>query len=187
MRFIETPLAGAFVIELEVLEDERGYFARTFCVEEFAKRGLVTAIAQCSVSFNARKGTLRGLHYQAAPHGEVKLVRCTRGAIFDVIVDLREEAETFGTWYGVELTAANGRMLYIPKGMAHGFQTLMDESEVAYQMSETYHPERARGVRWDDARIGVRWPEVVKAMSERDRSLPGLENCTVQHQGPHVA
>lgn len=174
MRFIETPLAGAFVVEPENLNDERGLFARVFCVETFSKYGLVTEVAQRSVSYNARKGTLRGMHYQAAPHGEVKLVRCTRGAVFDAIVDLREEGPTFGRWFSIELSADNRRMLYIPTGMAHGFQTLEDDSEVDYQMSVPYHPESAHGIRWDDPQIGIRWPEDDRVISERDRSLPLL-------------
>lgn len=169
MRFTATPLIDARVVDLEKIEDERGYFARTWCRGEFAQHGLEERLVQCSTSFNALKGALRGLHYQAAPHAETKLVRCTRGAVFDVIADLRPSSATFLRWFGVELTADNGRMLYIPKGFAHGFQTLAHDSEVFYQMDEFYEPSAARGVRWDDPLLGVRWPLPVTVISEKDR------------------
>lgn len=172
MRFTETPLRGAFVIELDLLEDERGHFARTFDVNEFAEHGLDPAVVQCNTSFNTRRGTLRGMHYQADPDGEAKLVRCTRGSIFDVAVDLRPGSDTRGRWFGVELSASNARMLYIPAGMAHGFQTLADESEVHYQMSHQYVPEQARGVRFDDPAFGIEWPLADPIVSERDRQFP---------------
>lgn len=171
--FRETELHGAFVIELEGREDERGFFARTFCQEEFEACGLNPRVAQCNVSFNRIKGTLRGMHYQAAPYEEAKLVRCTMGAICDVAIDLRRDSFTFKQWVVVELTAGNRKMLYIPERFAHGFQTLEDETEVFYQMSELYHPECTRGVRWDDPAFGIKWPEVEnRIMSEKDRSYP---------------
>ena len=147
MIFTETRLAGAYLIEPERIEDERGFFARTWCRDEFERHGLNPRLVQCNVSYNARRGTLRGMHYQAKPHEEAKLVRCTRGAIYDVIVDLRPDSPTYRQWVAAELTAENRRMLYIPEGFAHGFQTLADETEVFYQMSELFHPESARGVR----------------------------------------
>ncbi len=176
MIFRETALPGAFVIDLEKRGDERGFFARTWCRREFQEHGLDTDIAQCSVSFNARRGTLRGLHYQAPPHGEVKLVRCTRGAVYDVIVDLRPESPTFLGWLAVELAAESGRMLYVPERFAHGFQTLVDGTEVAYQISEYYTPEAGRGVRWDDPALGIEWPDVdERTISEKDRSWPDVD------------
>lgn len=175
MRFTDTPLAGAVVIDLEPVHDERGFFARSWCRDEFAARGLSGAIAQCSVSFNARRRTLRGLHYQAAPYEEVKAVRCTQGAIYDVIVDLRPESSTYLGWFGVELSAANRRMLYVPKGVAHGFLTLSDATEVYYQISEPYVAHAARGVRWNDPRFGIEWPAPPEVISERDRSYPDFE------------
>ncbi len=175
MRFVPTPFEGAFIIELELLEDERGYFARTFCQNEFQARGAAPVVAQCNISFNRRRGTLRGLHYQAKPHEEAKLVRCTRGAIWDVIVDLRGGSATLFHWFAAELTADNLRALYAPPGFAHGFQTLADDSEVLYQMSEFYHPESARGVRWDDPVIGITWPIRDPVLSLNDRSYPLLE------------
>jgi dTDP-4-dehydrorhamnose 3,5-epimerase len=170
MIFRETPIAGAVLIELEPLVDERGAFARTFAVDEFAAHGLETRVVQCNTSTNARAGTLRGLHYQAPPCAEAKLVRCVRGSIFDVVVDLRPESPTYCAWYGAELSAANGRMLFVPTGVAHGFQTLENDSEVLYQMSEAYSAEHARGVRWDDPAFGIEWPETdARTMSDRDR------------------
>lgn len=175
MKFLPTPLAGALVVEPELLADERGFFARTYCREEFAAHGIAAPVDQCSISFNAASGTLRGLHYQAAPHGETKLVRCTAGAIFDVIVDLRERSPTYRRWFSVELSAANRRMLLVPPGMAHGFQTLEDATEVEYQISPSYRPEAARGVRWDDPVLGVAWPPAAaRHISERDLSFPWL-------------
>ena len=175
MKFLPTPLAGAYLIELEQLDDERGFFARSFCQNEFKAHGLDPVVAQCNVSFNRRRGTLRGLHYQAAPHAEAKLVRCTRGAVWDVIVDLRKGSLTVRQWHAAELTADNRRALYIPDGFAHGFQTLADDSEVLYQMSEFYHPESARGVRWDDPTLAIRWPLKEPVMSPRDREFPALD------------
>lgn len=169
-----TPLAGAYAVELERLEDERGFFARSFCRDEFRSRGLASVVAQCNVSWNPRRGTLRGLHFQAAPHEEAKLVRCTRGAIWDVIVDLREGSPTRLRWHALELTAENRTALYVPEGLAHGFQTLSDDAEVLYQMSVPYHADLARGVRWDDPRIGIRWPLADPIVSARDRAYPLL-------------
>jgi dTDP-4-dehydrorhamnose 3,5-epimerase len=171
VKFVPTGLAGAYVVEPERLEDERGYFARTFCRDEFITHGLNPNLVQCSVSFNLKKGTLRGMHYQGKPHEEAKLVRCTRGTIFDVIIDIRTGSPTFKKWLSVELSAINTRMLYIPEGFAHGFQTLEDGSEVFYQMSEKYFPESARGIRWNDPAVGVRWPLPDPVISQRDAGL----------------
>lgn len=170
MIFIETKLKGAFIIEPEPLEDERGFFARTFDQKEFEAHGLNPRVAQCNISFNKKKGTLRGMHYQIAPYEEAKLVRCTKGAIYDVIIDLRPESPTFKQWIAVELTAENRRMLYAPEGVAHGFQTLEDNTEVFYMMSEFYHPECARGVRWNDPAFGIEWPIKEKTVSSKDNS-----------------
>jgi dTDP-4-dehydrorhamnose 3,5-epimerase len=176
MVFKELPLRGAFVIEIEPREDERGFFARTFCSQEFAAHGLETRISQCSISSNARRGTLRGMHWQADPNGEEKLVRCTRGALYDVIVDLRRDSPARGRWAALELSQDNHRMLYIPKGFAHGFQTLEDNTEVFYQISVAYQPDAARGIRWDDPTIAIDWPDVSeRIISERDRNLPLFE------------
>ena len=173
MIFTDTPLDGAKVIELEPARDQRGWFARTFDADLFRERGLHPAIVQCSTSFNERTGTLRGMHYQEEPHGEPKLVRCTRGAVFDVIVDLRPESQTYCGWFGIELAPDGGKMVYIPSGFAHGFQTLVDASEVHYQMGYEYVPEAALGVRWDDPAIGITWPATEeRIISERDRGFP---------------
>jgi len=170
--FNETRLKGIFIVEPERIEDERGFFARTWCRHEFEARQLNTNLVQCSISFNQKKGTLRGLHYQAAPYEEVKLIRCTMGSIYDVVVDLRPLSPTFKQWLAVELTAENRKMLYIPEGLAHGFQTLEDHTEVLYQMSEFYHPECARGVRWNDPAFGIDWPLNVQIISIRDQQYP---------------
>jgi dTDP-4-dehydrorhamnose 3,5-epimerase len=172
VRFRETPVDGVLVVELERFEDERGSFARTFDIAQFAERGLDVRVDQCSTSFNARAGTLRGMHYQAAPHGEVKLVRCTRGAIFDAVVDLRPESPSFMGWFGAELSAENGDALYIPEGCAHGFLTLADASEVLYQIATPYVPEATRGVRWSDPAFGIEWPAAPLIMSQRDAEYP---------------
>ena len=172
MIFTETKLAGAFVIELERHEDERGFFARSFCQREFETRDLNPNVTQCNISFNKRKGTLRGMHFQTAPFAETKLVRCTTGSIFDVIVDLRPASRTFKKHFAVELSAANRRMLYIPEEFAHGFQTLEDNTEVFYQMSQVYSAEHARGVRWNDPAFGIQWPDDERIMNERDRTYP---------------
>ena len=172
MLFEPTPLAGAFVLEAERLEDDRGFFARTFCRNDFREAGLEPDLVQCSLSFNHRKGTLRGMHYQAAPHQEAKLVRCTMGAIHDVILDLRPDSPTFKESFGVELSANNRRALYIPAGLAHGFLTLTDDAEVFYQMSVPFHPGAARGVRWNDPAFGIEWPAEPRILSDRDRTYP---------------
>jgi len=170
--FTETKLAGAFVIEQERRTDERGFFARTFCQREFEAHGLKTQVVQCNVSFNRRKGTLRGMHYQAAPFAEAKLVRCTSGSIYDVIIDLRPSSATFKKYFAAELSAGNGRMLYIPEDFAHGFQTLQDDTEVFYQMAQSYSAEHARGVRWNDPAFGIAWPECERIIIERDKNYP---------------
>jgi dTDP-4-dehydrorhamnose 3,5-epimerase len=175
LRFLPTALAGAYVIEQERHADERGFFARTWCAQEFERNGLEPTLAQCSVSFNHRRATLRGLHYQAPPFAEVKLVRCTRGALYDVAVDLRPDSPTFRRWVSVELTEDNGRALYIPRGFAHGFYTLVDGTEVAYQISTPYRPEAARGLRWDDPFHGVVWPGPVEVIAPRDRDYPTVD------------
>jgi len=175
MIFRETPLAGVWLLEPERIADERGFFARTYCRRDFAARGLDPAIAQCSVSFNHRRGTLRGLHFQAAPHEEVKLVRVTRGAVWDVIVDLRPESPTYARHFSIVLSAEDRNELYIPKGMAHGFQTLEDGTEVFYQISGFYASDSARGYRWDDPSFAIPWPEPVTVISEKDRNLPLFE------------
>jgi dTDP-4-dehydrorhamnose 3,5-epimerase len=175
MIFQDTKLRGVVEIQIEPKLDERGFFARTWCQKEFEKKGLNSELVQCSVSFNARKGTLRGMHYQAAPHAEAKLVRCTRGVIYDVVIDLRFGSQTFRDWVAVMLTAERRNMVYAPEGCAHGFLTLADESEVFYQMSEFYNADSARGVRWNDPAFGILWPDAVQVMSERDRTYPDFE------------
>ena len=170
MIFNETKLKGAYIVEIDPVEDERGFFARSFCAKEFEKHGLNPHIAQCNISYNEKKGTLRGMHYQVAPNEESKLVRCTMGAIHDVIIDLRQDSPTFKQWIAVELTKENRRMLYVPEGFAHGFQTLEDHTEVLYQMSEFHHPECTEGVRWDDPTFGMKWPMVPTLMTDKDRT-----------------
>ncbi len=177
MRFVETELAGAYVLELERHVDERGFFARVWCREELAALGLTAELAQCSLSRSAKAGTLRGLHFQRAPHEEAKLVRCTRGAIYDVIVDLRPESATRGRWLAVELDCEDGRALYVPEGFAHGFQTLVDDTDILYMISTGYAPQAAAGVRWDDPALGIAWPEAgERVISGRDRSWPDIES-----------
>ena len=175
MIFTETPLRGAFVIEADPFDDARGLFARTWCQREFEARALETRIAQCSTSFNKRKGTLRGLHYQAPPFEETKVVRCTRGSIYDVIVDLRADASTFTRSFGAVLSADNRKAMYVPVGFAHGFQTLEDDTEVLYQISEFYAPDHARGVRWDDPAFAIPWPDDERVISARDRGYPDFD------------
>jgi dTDP-4-dehydrorhamnose 3,5-epimerase len=171
VTFTETKLHGVYVVDPQRSGDERGFFARTWCEREFAECGLNPRLAQCSVSYNRKKGTVRGLHYQAAPHKEAKLVRCTRGAIYDVVLDLRPASASFRQWSAMELTASNYRMVYVPEGCAHGFQTLEDDSEVLYQISEFYAPKFARGVRWDDPLFAISWPLDVTAISPRDAAF----------------
>jgi dTDP-4-dehydrorhamnose 3,5-epimerase len=170
MIFCETKLKGAYIIKPEPIKDDRGFFARSWCQKEFSDRGLNPNLVQCNISFNRYKGTLRGMHYQVQPHAEAKLVRCTMGAIYDVIIDIRSNSPTFKQWTSVELTAENRQMLYIPEGMAHGFQTLVDNTEVFYQMSEFYHPESARGIRWDDPTFEIKWLPLNPIISDKDRS-----------------
>ena len=172
MKFSETALKGAFIIEPERIEDERGFFARTFCRREFEARGLNPDLVQCSISFNHQRATLRGMHYQSAPYAEAKLVRCTRGAIYDVIIDLRPQSPTFRRWVAVDISAENHLMVYVPEGFAHGFQTLQDETEVSYYISEFYSPERARGVRWNDPAFAIGWPIADPVISVRDQTHP---------------
>jgi len=173
---METKLKGALIIEPERFEDERGFFARTWCKREFEDHGLNSHLAQCNISFNKSKGTLRGMHYQIAPNAEAKLVRCTRGSIYDVIIDLRPDSETFKHWFAVELNRDNHKMLFIPENFAHGFLTLEDHTEVFYQMSEFYNAESTCGVRWDDPAFSIQWPAAVSVISDRDRDYPDFES-----------
>jgi dTDP-4-dehydrorhamnose 3,5-epimerase len=175
MIFTESPLAGAYLVDLSRHEDERGFFARSYCAQEFAARGICHEFRQCSVSYNAAKGTLRGLHHQAPPHEEEKLVRCTAGAIFDVIVDIRADSLTHHRWFGIELSAANRRAIFVPKGFAHGFISLTDSSEVLYMISELHAPAFGRGIRWDDPAVDIEWPLAPAVMSARDAHYPSLD------------
>jgi dTDP-4-dehydrorhamnose 3,5-epimerase len=172
MIFTETKLKDAFIIQPERLGDQRGFFARTWCQREFEAHDLNPCLVQCNISFNKKKGTLRGMHYQTAPYEEAKLIRCTKGAIYDVIIDLRPDSRTIAQYMAVELTAENRTMLYVPKGFAHGFQTLTDNSEVFYQMSEFYVPQYARGVRWNDPAFAIEWPPDERIILERDQTYP---------------
>jgi dTDP-4-dehydrorhamnose 3,5-epimerase len=173
MIFTETKIKGAFIIEPEFLGDIRGFFARTFCQQEFEKHGLYSSIVQGNISYNKKKGTLRGMHYQTAPYEEVKIVSCIKGAIYDVVLDLRKESGTCRQWVAVELSDENFKMVYIPKGCAHGFQTLEDDVIVYYQMMEFFHPEYASGVKWDDPAFGIHWPKGKKTISEKDNQFSG--------------
>jgi len=175
MRMTETKLKGSYIIEPEIKRDDRGFFARTFDKKKFDESGLNSQLLQCNISFNEIKGTIRGIHYQESPHQEIKLVRCTKGKIFDVIVDLRLDSKTYWDWFGIELSAENYKMLYVPKGFAHGFQTLENNSEVFYQMTDCYMPKFARGIRWDDKKIGIKWPLPLTRISEKDLSFKILE------------
>ncbi|MCX5815853.1 MAG: dTDP-4-dehydrorhamnose 3,5-epimerase [Proteobacteria bacterium] len=172
MRFTESRLKGAFIIELDRIEDERGFFARSFCQKEFVRYGLETNVSQCNISFNKMKGTIRGMHFQRKPKGEPKLVRCTAGRIYDIIIDLRRDSRTYCEWEAVELTADNRKALYIPKGFAHGFQTLEDNTEVFYQMYEFYYPEYSSGARWNDPKFSIKWPLPPVEISEKDSGYP---------------
>lgn len=174
MKFLETPLRGAYVIDTEPHHDERGFFARTFCKEEFLTHGLVNDYVQCNVSYNIRRGTVRGMHYQFSPFEETKLIRCTRGAIYDVIIDLRPLSNTYLKWYAVELSENNGRMLYVPEGFAHGFQTLKDKTEVFYHMSQIYDASSSRGVPWNDPVFNIEWPLSCEVISTKDRDFQGF-------------
>jgi dTDP-4-dehydrorhamnose 3,5-epimerase len=171
----ETRLKGSFLIAPEKIEDERGWFARSYCRSEFEKYGLNPELAQCSISFNKKAGTMRGMHFQVKPHEEAKLVRCTRGAIYDVIIDLRQDSETYGRWIAAELNEDNSLQLYIPEGLAHGFQTLRDNTEVFYQISEFFQPGSGSGVSWDDPAFAITWPLPVSVISEKDQNYPGFK------------
>lgn len=175
MKFNQTKLKGVFEIEIEPHADERGFFARSWCQTEFEQHGINPRLVQCNISYNYRKGTLRGMHFQAEPYPEAKLVRCTRGGVYDVVLDLRRDSPTFKDWIGVELTANESNAIYVPAGCGHGFITLEDGVEVAYQMSEVYHSDLACGVRWDDPQFGVQWPLAVEVISERDRTYPDFQ------------
>jgi dTDP-4-dehydrorhamnose 3,5-epimerase len=176
MIFTPLELDGAFIVDLELREDERGFFARTWSADDFEANGLNPAVVQCNLSFNHRRGTLRGMHFQRPPHAEVKLIRCSRGAIFDVIVDLRPDSSTYARWVGVELTADNRRALYVPEGFAHGYQTLVDDTETQYQVSAAFAPDAEGGVRWDDPAFGIDWPEAEsRLISEKDKAWPDYE------------
>ena len=179
MIFEETQLPGSYLIEPQRIDDERGFFARTWCEREFHARGLDDKIVQCNISFNKKKGTLRGMHYQVHPHAETKLIRCTKGVIYDVIADLRVGSPTFMRHVAVVLSAENRRLLYVPKGFAHGFQTLEDDTEVFYQMSEFYTPAASRGFRWDDPAFGIVWPEAALIISMKDLSYPDFSQIGV--------
>jgi dTDP-4-dehydrorhamnose 3,5-epimerase len=176
MKFSPTTLSGLWLIDLELREDERGFFARTFCENEFAQQGLNTHWPQCNLTLTKKRGTIRGMHFQADPKPEIKLIRCAAGQIFDVLVDVRVNSPTFGKWEGFELSGENRRQLYVPGGFAHGFQCLTDDCEVFYQMSEFYFSERARGLRWDDPAVGINWPLADVFISDRDRNLPDLRH-----------
>jgi dTDP-4-dehydrorhamnose 3,5-epimerase len=179
MFFQPTKLKDAYIIETDRKEDERGFFARTWCQEEFTEQGLDTNLVQCSISYNKKKGTLRGMHWQIDPFAETKLVRCTQGAIYDVIVDLREDSESYRQWIGVELTPGNRKALYVPKGFAHGFQTLEDDTEVFYQISEFYAPDCARGFPWNDPTFKINWPLEVSVISNKDRQYEVYQIASV--------
>ncbi len=178
MIFRETPLNGAYIVELECRVDERGFFARSWCQREFAERGLNPNLVQCDISFNTRRGTLRGLHFQEAPYEEAKLVRCTQGAIFDVIIDLRPDSSTFGKRHSVQLDSDNRLAIFVPEGFAHGFQTLLDSTEVHYQMSQFYMPEAGgSGIRWNDPAFGIEWPIPNPILNARDQNYPDFSNA----------
>ncbi len=170
MKFNETTISGVYLIDLELLEDERGHFARTYCKNEFLHHGLNPHLEQCNLSYNHKKGTLRGMHYQEEPYAEAKLIRCVRGEIFDVVIDLRPQSQTFEHWWSVELSSS--QLLYIPEGCAHGFQTLQDGSEVLYQMSSPFIPDAAKGIRWDDPHFKIAWPIEEKIVSKKDQNYP---------------
>lgn len=175
MFFTPTPLSGAYLIDLDKKGDERGFFARAFCEQEFSEHGLIRHICQANNSLSTRKGTLRGMHYQLAPKAETKVVRCLRGALYDVILDLREGSSTFGQSYGAELTADNRRMMYVPKGFAHGFITLVDDTEALYLVDEVYSPENERGVRYNDPKFSIKWPTEPTVLSEKDKAYPSFD------------
>jgi len=173
--FAETKLKDAHIIEIEKMEDTRGFFARSWCRKEFDRHGLVSTVVQANISWNKKRGTLRGMHYQVAPYEEVKLVRCSRGSIYDVIIDLRKDSATYKEWLGVELTADEYKLLYVPGGFAHGFQTLEDDTEVVYQVSQFYTPGAEAGLRWDDPAFNINWPLEVQVISDKDRNWPDCQ------------
>ncbi len=174
MKFQETKLAGAFIIELDKIKDNRGFFSRSFCMEEFDKHGLNTNVNQCNISFNKHAGTLRGMHYQVAPYDEAKLIRCTKGSVYDVIVDIRRDSTTYLDWISIGLNEINHKMIYVPEGFAHGFQTLEDDVELFYQMNEFYNAQSASGVRWNDPILKIEWPSTEPLVSEKDASYPDI-------------
>ena len=176
MVFTKTKIKGAFLIDLERHIDERGFFARSFCVEEFAEQGIFMKVVQCNISFNEHKWTLRGMHLQVSPHEEKKIVHCTRGSVYDVILDLRRDSFSFKQWEAYELSEDNQRSLFIPEGVAHGFLTLNENCEVFYQMSDIYHPESAYGVRWNDSAFGIEWPMIPVVISKKDNDLPDFKD-----------
>jgi len=176
MKFNPSSLSGVWLVELELRQDERGFLARTYCEQEFGAQGLNTRWPQCNLTLTKKRGTIRGMHYQAEPKPEIKLIRCSAGAVYDVVVDVRSGSRTFGRWESFELTAENRRMLYVPGGFAHGFQCLSDNCELFYQMSESYFPELARGLRWNDPQAAIAWPISNPVVSERDRNLPLLSS-----------
>jgi len=176
MRFTATPLAGAFIIDVQRHEDSRGFFARTYCEQEFAAHGINQQPVQSNISFNTTRGTLRGMHYQRAPYAEAKLVRCTAGKIFDVIVDIRENSPTLHHWFSIELDSTSHRAIYIPEGFAHGFQTLEARSEVFYEMFRVFQPGHAEGLHWNDPTLGIKWPLDVMAISKKDEAYPSLSS-----------
>lgn len=172
MKFVPAPLKGCYIIHLEPVEDHRGFFSRSFCQEEFRGQGLETNFVQCNLTWNREIGTLRGMHYQLPPHGEVKVIRCTRGSIYDVMVDLREDSSTYCGWFGVTLTASDTQLLYIPTGFAHGYQALEPDTEVFYMVSNSYSPDHERGVRWNDSAFNIAWPLTDPILSEKDKGHP---------------
>lgn len=179
MIFTETKIKGAFIVDIKRISDDRGFFGRAFCQREMKKMGLNERVAQTNLSSNPKKGTLRGLHYQVSPHEESKLVRCTRGSLFDVIVDLRKSSETYGQWFGTKLTADSFQMLYVPEGCAHGFVTLEDNTDIMYEVSEFYAPNAERGLLWNDPTIGIQWPIEPLIISEKDKQQPFFEKTSV--------
>jgi dTDP-4-dehydrorhamnose 3,5-epimerase len=176
MRFIETFLPGVFIVEIEPQSDDRGFFSRTWCQQNFMEHGLSPKLVQCNISFNQKKGTLRGMHYQLKPSAEAKLVRCTRGAVYDVVIDIRKDSRSYKKWFSKELTEWNRDALFIPEGLAHGFLTLTDQTELLYQMSEFYQPETARGIRWNDPEFNITWPEEISVIAEKDNNYPDFRD-----------
>ncbi|WP_226704811.1 dTDP-4-dehydrorhamnose 3,5-epimerase [Microbulbifer elongatus] len=172
MKFVETPLSGAYIVDIDPISDDRGFFSRAFCIDEFEELGIEGKVLQANLSWNPKAGTLRGMHYQVEPYQETKLVRCTQGALYDVIIDLRKDSSTFGQSYGVELSASNRRALFVPRGFAHGFVTLSDNTEAYYLVSERYQPGSERGIRWSDPRFAIDWPLIPDVISDKDANWP---------------